>query len=769
MSNVGYATLSIIPSAKGFLRNLRQETKGPLESFGKEIAEALSSQVAEAIGGGLDDVNSAGLGRRIREETSTSTERGLREGVDKGAGGIEDRLRSSVNSAFRDGFKRGFRGLFNIGQDQDQSLRRSLAFGVAGGILQGARDGFSAARESVKTFASNVNETLTAAGKTALSAISGAITATAGTAATGGLNLLLGLVLAIAAAIPGVLFGFLALAPVLSLVGGLIGSTFTIAFGGAATLGVLALATRGLSDAFKELSEDGKVSNETLKKLAPSAVQFVQAIAKVRKPFGDLAKFVQGKFFSGLVRPFETLTTRWLPALRPMLGGLATQLGTVAKSALKALSDTTFIDNIRVAVAGFGAFVARIGESLGPLIGAFGRLAAASVPFLAHLGERIGSVIEKFSAWIATAEKSGALASFMQTAARSLQQMWQIGGLAVGILGEIVKILFPKSAEVGGTFLDGVVVLLQKVKTWLADPKNQQAIRDFISKLQEFASKAVNEWAPAVVSFFSRVASWVARIEGWIARFEAFRARVSSAINSVRTIVSAAVGVIVGAFGRLASPLVTAASYFTRFASAARTQFDRAVSFARSLPGRIVSALAGLAGQMVAAGRNAIAGFVNGLLGGLGSVRAAGSAIGKAALSAAKAALDVNSPSRKMRSLGDMTTKGYVVGMLRRLPEVKKTSAKLAAMAASGFKNRASSSWLLNAVPGSDGRITKSANAFAPYSPTGASVADVLASKQTAASSGDTHYHLHDSKATLGQLAALQDRQAITARAGRAR
>src|SRR5690606_40500087 len=91
------------------------------------------------------------------------------------------------------------------------------------------------------------------------------------TAATGGLNLLVGALLAVAAAAATVATGFVVLAPVVLLAGGLFGSLATAAVGTAAAIGVAVMAFRGLGDALGEIIEDGEVSEETLRRLAPSA------------------------------------------------------------------------------------------------------------------------------------------------------------------------------------------------------------------------------------------------------------------------------------------------------------------------------------------------------------------------------------------------------------------------------------------------------------------------------------------------------------------
>ncbi|BCJ41679.1 hypothetical protein GCM10010168_53230 [Actinoplanes ianthinogenes] len=553
-------------------------------------------------------------------------------------------------------------------------------------MLSGLSSAFSAAGKLAGEFATNVSEALREGGKVALSAVTGLISTAAGTAATGGLNLLLGALIAISAALPIAIGGFLALAPAIYLVGGAAGSLFTLATGGIATMVVLGMATHGLGDAFKELGEKGKVSRETLDKLAPAAAKFVQKVAEIKKPFGELTKYVQSRVFRDLAGVLDKLWKRWQKPLFKILGGVGNTINGVIRQIGAGLSKKSFISNITKATAGFDVFLARLGKSAGPLIDTFGRLAAAAVPFLTQLGDLIGGVIDRFSAWVATADKSGKLTGFFTDAAQALRDIWAIGGLSFKIIGDIVRILFPSAKSASGSVLGGVRTTLEDIHTWLSDPKNVAAIQNMIDKIKDFAKKAVTEWIPAVANFFSEVGKWMDKVAGWGQKWDDFKRRVSIALGAALAIARSTISGIVDQVKRIADPLRSAGAAFGRFKSAVKTHIAQAIAAVQGLPAKIVGALTGLPGQLYDAGKQAVAGFVRGLLSDAGGLIGAGTSLGRMALNAAKNALDINSPSRKMAELGTWATKGFVVGMVGGLDEVKKTAERLAEKALSALR-----------------------------------------------------------------------------------
>jgi hypothetical protein len=437
------------------------------------------------------------------------------------------------------------------------------------------------------------------------------------------------------------------------LVGGAFGALFTILAGGIASIGVFLLAFHGLGKAFTELAKNGKVSNATLKKLAPSARSFVKEIEKLAKPLKGIAKFVQGKFFDGMGKAVAKLAKVWLPALRPMLGGLAKDFNGFARSVLAALSNKDFVKNIQAGVAGFGAFITRLGKAMGPLIDVFGRLAKASVPFLAELGDGIAKVFEKFDAWIKSADKSGGLQKFMKDAAHELHEIWQIGGLVVGIIGDIITIFFPSSKKASGSVLDGVKSALQSIKNWLDDPKNQKKIRDIVANIQDFADKLVTVWIPGITKFLDKLTGFFDKLDGWGKDIGKFADAFGSAFSIM--------GIAVGAFQ-----------------VGAKSSLGGVVSSAAGIPGKITKALSGLYNSLFGVGKSVSEGLADGIRAREESAVGAAKHMGHAVEKATRKALKTHSPSRVFMAIGADVADGLALGVKRGEGRVTKAMRSLA-------------------------------------------------------------------------------------------
>ncbi|MFD6638330.1 hypothetical protein ACFWDN_21215 [Micromonospora chalcea] len=738
MSNVGFATLQVLPSLKNLRRNLQKEASPILTAWskeaGKDIGDTISQAASSALGDALKTAIDNGgdgraLGERVEESTREGARRGVRDGVEDGAREGGKTARTHVSSALRDGFRSGFKAMFTGSASQGATMRRSLALGVAGGLAQGAKDGFSVMRSTATRFFDTLSDGAAAAGKTALSALSTALMGAGTTAATGGLNLLVGALLAVAAAIPAVTIGFVLLAPVLGVVGGLLGATTTLLFGTVAAGGVVAMAMRGLGDAFQEMAENGKLSAATLKKIHPEAAKFVVSISKIKKELAGVSKYVQGKALAGLGPRLLAIVKIWKGPLKSMLGELSERLNAFVSNILDTFDSPKFISDIKQAVSGFGDFIEKIGVGLGRFIGALGTVARASVPFLDTLGDWIkDGILEKFANFIDKADKSGALASFMTQAAQAFKDIWAIGGLVFGILGDIIQILFPSSEKVSKSVFSGVREFLQDIKNWLGDEKNQAALKkwidDLINKVAEFVRKVRDEWIPAAEEWAGKIAGWVRKAEEWGQKFTAFKDKVSNALNTVKAL-------LLG----LAAPVLTAVALFRRLPDGAGREVGRVVGIFAGLPGRIVRALGNLGGLLVSAGVSVAQGLAAGIRRGIGLVTGAGKALASAARAATEGALRVNSPSKVFIGIGGFVAQGLALGMTRGHGAVSKAARALA-----------------------------SASTRADWAPR---VAAATAGAPSQA--GDSHYHLHGSQATIAQLEALQERQAKRARIGRPR
>lgn len=248
---------------------------------------------------------------------------------------------------------------------------------------------------------------------------------------------------------------------------------------------------------------------EAMSKLSPNAQSFVRTLIRLKEEFAGIKRQVQDRLFAGLDKSLEQLAGNWGPKLVPILGGMADALNGVAKNIMEAFGRPEFIDNIAKTSKHFERFLGFLGDATIDIIDAFARIGAASGPVLDALGGIIADIADSFADWIEQAEKSGDLESFMETAARYMREIYDIGKLAFSILGEIVEILFPSSDSASTSLLAGVKETLEDVQEWLGDPKNKQSIRDFFSKFDDFFTKLVEEWIPDLQEFGRNVGALI--------------------------------------------------------------------------------------------------------------------------------------------------------------------------------------------------------------------------------------------------------------------
>ncbi len=256
--------------------------------------------------------------------------------------------------------------------------------------------------------------------------------------------------------------------------------------------------------------------NRQMADLSPAAQALVRTLFDLRTPFTELRQFVADRLLDGVSGQVRTLAGTWLPHLRDMLGDLAGRFNAIGDGLFRAFGKTEFIDNVKEAVSGFGVMLSRIGASLPNLFDGLARVGAASAPVLQVIGDLLGGIFDRFGRWMKSADESGKLDAFMAGAAKTLDQIFRIGGLVFRIFGEIVAILFPQSKEASSGFLGGVEDVLNRVLGWLKDPENQNKIRLWVAMATEFISKLVGVWLPAMGRLITDADKWTTTISGWI-------------------------------------------------------------------------------------------------------------------------------------------------------------------------------------------------------------------------------------------------------------
>lgn len=241
--------------------------------------------------------------------------------------------------------------------------------------------------------------------------------------------------------------------------------------------------------------------DEAMKKLSPNAQALVRTLISLSGRWDEIKKRVQDRLLAGFAEDVRSLAEKWLPVLDDVLGRMADRLNVIGRSIGRTLGSPEFIANFRKAADVGGEFISRVGGGIPALLDGFMRLAASSGPVLDVIGKAIRGIAEWFDKWITSAEKSGALRSFMERAAVTLDKIFTIGKLAFQVVGEFISIIFPSSEKTANSVFDSIIEQLEAVKKFLQDPANREAIKNIADKVGEFIAWLVSTGIPAFMDF----------------------------------------------------------------------------------------------------------------------------------------------------------------------------------------------------------------------------------------------------------------------------
>lgn len=146
-------------------------------------------------------------------------------------------------------------------------------------------------------------------------------------------------------------------------------------------------------------------------------------------------------------------------------------------------------------------------------------------------------------------------------------------------------------------------------------------------------------------------------------------------VNAIPRLINAGlqmvIGILTGIRNNIGQIVTVAGDIIVRFLAAIGAQIPRVVQQGVTLAVQFVNGVAngirGGSAQMNAAGLNLasaiVQGMVSGIRAGIGAVVSAAKTMAQSAFNAAKAALDINSPSKKFRELGEFTSEGFAQGL----------------------------------------------------------------------------------------------------------
>ena len=266
----------------------------------------------------------------------------------------------------------------------------------------------------------------------------------------------------------------------------------------------LKMATKGVGDALKTAFDPTKAAqfNEAMKKLAPSARDFVREVQKLHPAFHQLQQDVQQVFFNQLEGTLTNVSRSLLPTLHKGLVGISVDLGKMADNFLSAFGGRK-ADIASIFIAAHEALKPFI-PALGMLAGAFVTIAAVAGPLFASLSGGFAHLLTQFAAFINQAADSGALAKFFDDALVILRQL---GGL-LGNVFDLVNSLISALQEDGGQALGFLSALIGQLAAFFKTAEGKQMLANVFLLLNTALSSLLAILGPLLPAIGELVSSF---------------------------------------------------------------------------------------------------------------------------------------------------------------------------------------------------------------------------------------------------------------------
>lgn len=252
-----------------------------------------------------------------------------------------------------------------------------------------------------------------------------------------------------------------------------------------------------------------------------------------------------------------------------------------------------------------------------------------------------------------------------------------IGTLFVSVLGEILNVIAQLAPKIGEAFVSIASVILQSI-TALAPQIADSFIAvgsAILSAISELTPQLIDAFVVIISALIDSVVELSPQVgEAFVSILETILDTISSSISTlsqkgVEIIValidgiSSMLGAVIDAGVNLIINFVNGiSSAAPRIADAAANAVINGInamaSAIESNRGRLISAFMNLGDAMTG-------GMASGIMNGVGKVVSAAVSMAQKAMSAAKSALGINSPSKEFKKIGRWTTEGLAEGILK--------------------------------------------------------------------------------------------------------
>lgn len=285
------------------------------------------------------------------------------------------------------------------------------------------------------------------------------------------------------------------------------------------------------------------------------------------------------------------------------------------------------------------------------------------------------------------------LSTVIQTGMQVIQTVWST---VWNVLSTVVQTVWSIITTIVSTAINALAGIIRAVTAAIQGDWSGawNAIKDVVSTvwngIKTIVTTAINGVRSVITSVMNGIKSVMTSI------WNGIKSVTSSVMNGIRSVVS--------------SGMSSVRSVVSSMMSAVRSAFSAGWNAARSVTSSGINAAVNVvrsaASSMASAGRNFVMGFVNGIRGAIGAAASAAASMARAAMSSAKAALGIHSPSRVMRDqVGYYVAAGMAVGMRDNADMVQKAANRLAQSAVPSVDLGASINGVMN-----QGRLSNTIN-----------------------------------------------------------
>lgn len=242
-----------------------------------------------------------------------------------------------------------------------------------------------------------------------------------------------------------------ALGPALLAVGATAGALPGILGGAAAQMGVLKVATAGVSDALGEVYKE----KDPFARLSPSAKALVDRLGELKPRLLALQEGFQERVFAGAVGNLDRIASVTLPRLQTAANRLADNWSHAFAEITNTVTDGQVIYGLNVMARTADGFFDGIVKQIRPLGEALSTIVVEADPLTRAIGDGVVGAIERFTEAVKRAQRSGDLGDFFAAGAENAQAFVSIAGDVASILSSVVS----ESTKQNTTLVDAAASL----------------------------------------------------------------------------------------------------------------------------------------------------------------------------------------------------------------------------------------------------------------------------------------------------------------------